>query len=308
MKILFFGTSNVALPVLEELHRHHEIVGVVTQPDAVVGRNKELRETPVAVLAGEMKLPIFKFEKIGQDSSIVTQFSTLQPELSVVVSYGSILPQAILDIPHYKTLNIHFSLLPKYRGAAPLQYALVNGETETGITIFRLNAEMDRGPIITQEKHLIEPDDNFLRLSQRLAYASAKLITAVIPDYTADKLPLVPQDELQATYTKIIAREDGRIRWDKTAQEIYNEFRGFYPWPGIWTVWQGKNIKIMDCEVTSEPSGDVRNLGTVLAGGVIVCGQNTYLQIKSLQLEGKTETAITSFLNGYQNFVGAILE
>ena len=144
MKILFFGTSNVALPVLETLHRHHDIVGVVTQPDAEVGRNKEMTETPVSVLAKEMEIKIFKPANLKNDAAVENDFRNLSPDLSVVVSYGNIIPPNILNIPQYKTINLHFSLLPKYRGAAPMQYALLNGDTETGITIFQLDEKFRR--------------------------------------------------------------------------------------------------------------------------------------------------------------------
>lgn len=310
MKIIFFGTSNVALPVLEALHQHHDVVAVITMPDSEVGRKKELSESPVAVLAKEMEIPIFKPENLTSDVQTSSALTKLESDIAIVVSYGKLIPNEILNIPKFKTLNIHFSLLPKYRGAAPLQYALLNGETETGVTVFQLDEKLDHGPIVAQEKYLIEPDDNFITLSQRLAFESGKLILKVIPDYVSGLLTLLPQDETQVTLSSAISKQDGKINWSKTAQEIYNQFRAFYPWPGIWTIWNGIWLKVIDCtatELQNWNTTDNYRCGQILESGVVVCGSNTFLQIKSLQLAGKKETDIKSFLNGYKNFVGSVL-
>ena len=307
MKIVFFGTSNVALPILETLSRHHEIVGVVTQPDAIVGRKKELAESPVSVLAKEIGLKLFKPDKIKKNDLFRLELQDLHAALFVVVSYGKILPKEIIDLPELKTLNIHFSLLPKYRGASPIQFALLNGDDVTGSSIMVIDEELDHGPVVTAEKYPIDIDDNYITLSEKLAQASANLLHIALPDYAAGRLKPIEQNHAAATYTKIITKDDGKIDWNKSAQGIYNQFRAFYPWPGIWTSWKGKKIKIIDC--LPSPAAQSGPLpATVLEGGFVACGEGSVLQINRLQLEGKTETDMHSFLNGYKDFVGAILQ
>ncbi len=323
MNIVFFGTSNVALPILEKLYQHHHILAVVTQPDARVGRSQEVRESPVAVLAKEMDALVSKPEEVKNNPQFIEQLQSLAADIFVVVSYGKILPAEIINLPPLKTLNAHFSLLPKYRGASPIQFALLNGDAVTGATIFVLDEKMDSGPIVAQKDMAIDADDNFFSLSQKLAYESAKLLIETLPQYQSGQIKPVEQNHELATYTKIITRDDAKIDWTKSAAEIYNQFRAFFPWPGIWTKWGGKLVKILDCIPVGadiiRPKSEAADgrpcaVGTILDGGVVVCGpaspadrQNTFLQIKSLLLEGKKETSITDFLNGYKDFVGVKL-
>lgn len=305
MKIVFFGTANVALPILEKLHQHHEIVAVVTTPDKKTGREQSVTESPVSVLANEMELKVLKPERVKNNQEFLSELKNLGADIFIVVAYGKILPSDIINLPAHKTLNVHFSLLPKYRGASPLQAALLNGDTETGTTIIQIDEQLDHGPVVAQEKFPIDADDNFITLSEKLAAVSAKLLFNTLFDYSEGKLELQTQDESQASVTKIISKEDGKIDWNKSAQQIYNQFRAYYPWPGIWAAWNGKLLKIADC--IPSPAGVDAVPGTVSANGIISCGSSTGLQIKSLQLEGKTETDIKSFLNGYKDFVGSKL-
>lgn len=310
MNIVFFGTSNVALPVLESLLKEHKILSVVTSPDAVVGRKQEFSESPVSSLAKDLKLTLLKPEKVKNNTEFMFELQKLNADIFVVVSYGKILPADIINLPKYKTINVHFSVLPKYRGSSPIQYALLNGDTQTGTSIFVLDENMDTGPLLGQEIVNIEPGDNFFTLSDKLAKKSAGIINSVIKDYIDGKIIPLPQDEARATYTKIITKQDGKIDWNKSAQEIYNQFRAFYIWPGVWTIWSGKKIKVLDCmttEIEASATENYRN-GQVAQGGVVACGNNTYLKIKTLQLEGKNETDIGSFLNGYKDFVGTKLD
>lgn len=309
MKLIFFGTSNVALPILEALAKQHEILVVVTQPDSRVGRKQELRESPVSILANEMKLKILKPEKVKGNQRFYEELKNLGADLFVVVSYGQILPLELINLPKYKTINVHFSLLPRYRGSSPIQFALLNGEKTTGTSIFILDEKVDHGPWLFSETLPIEADDNFITLSEKLAYKSANVINKVIEDYTSGKITPLPQDEAAATYTKIISKIDGRINWQKTAQEIYNQFRAFYPWPGVWTTWQGKNLKITDMSIQYNPhqSSLIQTSGGVMEDGFVVCGKNTAIKIKTLQLEGKKETTVKNFLNGNRNFTSSLL-
>jgi methionyl-tRNA formyltransferase len=321
MKIVFFGTSNVALPILEALSRKHEVVAVVTMPDAPVGRSQVLTESPVSVLAKEMNLKTLKPRQVKNNDIFKLELQSLGAELFVVVSFGQILPEEIINLPKFKTLNVHFSLLPKYRGPSPIQSAILNGEKETGTSIFILDEQVDHGPVLAQQPMLIDDDDNSLSLSQKLAFESAELIIPTVDSYTSGTLIAKPQDDTAATHTQHIDKAHGRIDWNKSAQEIYNQFRAFYPWPGVWTKWDGKILKITNCIVADpellKASGTAETCGTVLEGGIVVCapvrrslgegGENTYLQINTLQLEGKKETKILDFLNGYNNFVGSNL-
>ncbi len=310
-KIVFFGTSNVALPVLEALSKKHEIAAVVTMPDAPVGRSQVLTESPVSVLAKEMNLKILKPAKVKDNEVFKLELQSFGAELFVVVSYGQILPEEVINMPKFRTLNVHFSLLPKYRGPSPIQSAILNGEKETGTSIFILDEQVDHGPVLAQKPMTIDEDDNSVSLSQKLAFASAELIIPTIESYTSGSLIAQPQDDAAATHTQHIDKAHGRIDWNKPAQEIYNQFRAFYPWPGIWTKWDGKILKIVDCrtiELQNQNTTDAYRNGQVLDGGVVACGENTCLQINTLQLEGKKETKILDFLNGYPNFISSLLE
>ena len=314
MKIVFFGTSNVALPILEALSKSHEILAVVTQPDAKVGRKQELQESPVSILATEMKLQVIKYKVIKGNPEVAKKLGSFGADLFVVVSYGQILPKEILEMPAMGCVNVHPSLLPKYRGSTPFVTALLNGETKTGTTIMLMDEKMDEGPIIAQEEVLIEPYDNAVTLGDKLSRVSASLLLTVLDKTANGTIPFsqMPQNASQATYTKILTKEDGKIDWNKTVGEIYNQFRAFYPWPGVWTKWNGKILKLTDC-VLADPdirneSGSTEDYGKVLRNGVVICGNNTFLQIKSLQLEGKKETSLKDFLNGNREFVGSRLE
>jgi methionyl-tRNA formyltransferase len=312
MRIVFFGTSNVALPILESLSRKFDILAVVTSPDAPVGRSQALTESPVSVLAKEMNLPLFKPEKVKGNIEFAEQLKVLNADIFVVVSYGKILPLPIINLPKFKTINVHFSLLPKYRGASPIQSALLNGETQSGVSIFILDELVDHGPILATLKINIDSDDNALSLSQKMAFASAELIVPTIDGYTSGTIQPQEQNHAQATYTTHIDKAQGKIDWSKTAQTIYNQFRAFYPWPGVWTVWQGKKVKILDCIINTDlrtvsGSADNYGCGQVLDGGIVACGDNTFLQIKTLQIEGKKATKISDFLHGNQEFINSVL-
>lgn len=306
MNIVFFGTSNVALPILEALHKQHHVLAVVTQPDAPIGKKQVVTPSPVSVLADEMHLPTLKPEKVKGNVEFLDKLKEYNADVFIVVSYGKILPADVINLPKLKTLNIHFSKLPKYRGAAPIQWTLLNGDDKTATTIFVLDEKMDTGPILAQKEVYVDKDDNFITLSEKLAHISAELLLDMLPKYEQGAMPPQVQNEQEASYTHIVTKADGKIDWNKTSQEIYNQFRAFYDWPEIWTTWNEQTLKILDCvplDVTCSQAP-----GTVLMGGQVACGNKTVLKINQLQLAGKNETDIESFLNGYQNFVGSKLE
>ncbi len=308
MRIVFFGTANVALPILEALKKEHEILAVVTNPDVKVGRKQILQESPVSALAVDLKLPLHKPDRVKNNPEFLSLLQGLNADIFVVVAYGKILPLEVINLPPYKTINVHFSLLPKYRGPSPIQASLLNGDSHSGTSIFVLDEQVDTGPLIAQEIIAVEPDDNYFTLSDKLAKLSARIISGVVQDYTSGKVTPLPQVETGVSHTNIISKNDGKVDWNKTAQEIYNQFRAFYLWPGIWTTWNGKKLKVTGCYPAVDWPVGQNAPGTVLEQGILVCGQNTALQISSLQLEGKNESPILEFLNGYQNFVGSKLE
>lgn len=312
MKIVFFGTSEVGLPTLEKLVQHHEVVGVVTSPDAPVGRKQVLTPSPVASRAEQLGLHILKPEKVKGNSDIVEQLEKLAADIYIVVSYGKILPKELIDVPPLKTLNIHFSLLPQYRGAAPIQSALKNGDTATGTTIFILDEFMDHGPVLAQVEENIKPDDTFTTLAQRMAEISAEKLIGILPAYQNGELATKEQNHDLATKAPMIKKEDGRINWSKSAQEIYNMWRAYQPWPGIYTSWNDKLFKVLACAALSSLGGangpsNPLPPGTVFQGRYIACGNGTFLELISIQPEGKQFMDIKSFLNGNKDFTESIL-
>lgn len=308
MKIIFFGTSEVAVPVLEALRKEQNVLAVVTQPDAKIGRKQSLQESPIAVCAKGFQAPVLKPEKIKNNPEFFKILQGFSADVFVVVSYGKILPLEIINLPKFKTVNAHFSALPKYRGASPLQAALLNGDSQTAVSIFVLDEKVDHGPVLAVKTVEIGPDETYPELLKKLALKSAEIITQTLEDYISGKITPLPQKEQEASYTKILNKADGKINWHEPAEKIYNRFRAFYPWPGIWTIWNGKTLKITGCSPYQPLSPDNGGKpGTVLNGGGVVCGEHTFLQIKTLQLEGKKEMPVPDFLNGQKQFIGGLL-
>lgn len=285
MKIVFFGTSDIGLPILEDLIANHQVLAVVTSPDKPVGRKQELTPTPIAELAKQHKIQILKPKKVRDNPDFLSELAEIVDsryiDIFIVVSYGKILPAELLELPPLKTINVHFSVLPKYRGAAPVQFALLNGETTTGTSIFILDAEVDHGPILATKNIAIDDDDTNSTLQTKLAELSSTLLLETLPKYADGSLTPVQQDHSQATFTKLISKEDGLVDWSKPAQEIYNQFRAYQPWPGIYTTWQDKKLKIIDCKLSKD---------------------KTTLELITVQLEGKNPTSMKDFLNGYPDF------
>ncbi len=299
MKVVFFGTSDVGLPILRSLNEQHEIVQVVTSPDAPVGRKQILTQSAISALADELKLPVNKPQKVKNNSEFMDFLRGLGADIFIVVSYGKILPAELLEIPPLKTINVHFSLLPKYRGAAPIQFSLLNGEAKTGTTIFILDELVDHGPILVQQEIDVAPSDTFLTLVPKLADLSAKLLIELLPKYQSGQIQPQEQDHSQATPTKIIKKEDGLVDWNKSAQEIYNSWRAYIAWPGIYTTWRGENFKILECSVATEHE---ENNSGKNDRDTITCGQNTFLKLITVQPAGKNTMSMKDFLNGYPDF------
>ena len=304
MKLVFFGTSEIGVPILDALIQQHEVVAVVTSPDKATGRKQIISPSPIASCAEGHGLLTYKPEKVKHNPEFLHTLQEHKADLFIVVSYGKILPVELLDIPRLKTINVHFSLLPKYRGPAPVQFALLNGESTTGTTIFILDELVDHGPILATAEMAIEPSDTNPTLQGKLAQLSCTLLLETLPKYEAGQITPQEQNHDEATTTKIISKQDGRIDWQDSGVEIYNRFRAFQPWPGIYTEWQGKTLKILDCSPAVQPP----NLSQGQAQNELIgCGHNTALQLKTVQLEGKIPVSIKDFLNGYPEFATAQL-
>lgn len=305
MKIVFFGTSWVGVETLKTLHAAHEVVAVVTNPDAPVGRKQTLTPSPISALATELGLTQLKPEKVKGNAEFLENLRKLGAEVFIVVSYGKILPKELIESPPLKTLNIHFSLLPKYRGAAPIQAALLAGNEVSGTTIFILDELLDHGPILAQKEVGVAPDDTFTSLAKKMAAISTEMLLELLPRYQQGQTIPLEQDHGLATKAPMIKKSDGQIDWSKSAQEVYNMHRAYVEWPGIFTFWQGKLLKILDCKASNNQSNDAP--GTVLPFGAVCCGGGSVLELTTVQLEGKKPVDIKTFLSGNKEFVGTSL-
>jgi len=311
MRIVFMGTPEFSVPPLEYLIRsEYQIVGVYTQPDRPTGRGQTLEQSPVKKVALGHSLEVFQPARLRNPDE-VQHLAALRPDLILVAAFGQILPQSVLDIPPFGCLNIHPSLLPKYRGATPIPSALLAGENETGVTIMLMEAGMDTGPIISQIIVGIEPQDTTESLTKRLAQAGVRLLGEVLPLWFDRSLKPQPQDGSKATYTSPISKDAGIINWQMSAQEISRRVRAFHPWPGCYTWWQGKRLKIIETMplpgVFDVPPGTVVSLGPGQPAAVGVQTRDGVLVLKRMQLEGKRALTAEEFLSGQRTFVGSTL-
>ena len=299
---IFFGTQEFAAIILQGLIDSplFTIALVVTQPDKPMGRKKIITPPITKVLAEKHSIPV------AQPLSLKGfDLSPYPADIAIVAQYGKIIPEELLSIPTYQTLNVHTSLLPKYRGASPIQSAIMNGDTTTGVTIMQMNAGLDTGPIISQRPISIGTNETYPELERRLARLSTELLLETVPDYINGTLLPKKQDEKLATHCSQLTREDGQIDWRNTATKVYNQYRGMTPWPGIWPLWGEKRLKLLDIAVSEKHVPP----GTVLAeDGTLYIGCSTgAVQIHLVQLEGKPRMDVRAFLMGNANINGAIL-
>ena len=303
LKIIFMGTAELSCASLQKLARdeRYSVLAVVTQPDKPKGRELKLTPSPVKVQAEKLNLPVLQPLK-AREEKFISELRELKPDLMVVVAYGQILPQTILDLPKFGCLNVHTSLLPKYRGAAPIQWAIADGEAETGVTIMQMDAGLDTGPVLSIRRTPILPTDDSQVLHDRLAQLGAELLAETIPDFVAGKIQPQPQPAAGSTYAAKIKKEDGKIDWQQPAQKIWNRLRAFTPWPGAFTYLQTEPkpqlLKIWKAEVVEKSGGVGEVLIADKAGIVVGCGQNA-LRILELQREGGKRLPAEQFLIGH---------
>lgn len=299
MLAVFMGTPPFAVPTLEALaDGGHRVALVVTQPDRPAGRGQKLTPSAVKTKALELGLAVYQPERIRAPEAL-ERLRQIAPEIIVVVGYGQIIPQTIIDLPRFGIVNVHSSLLPKYRGAAPINWAIVNGETTTGVTTMRIERRLDTGDMLLRRETAIGPVETAPELAERLAPMGAGLLIETLDGLAAGTVTPEKQDEAQATYAPILKREDGLIDWQRPAEEIFNRIRGFDPWPGAYTGFRGKRLHVRRARPLSGadlPPGTISTRDGFRAG----CGGGTALEFEELQIEGKQRVAAEDFLRGYR--------
>ena len=305
LRTVFLGTPQFAVPTLDALvAAGHQVISVYTQPDRPKGRGQSVAMSAVKEAALRLNLPVLQPERIRRPEH-VAELVAQAPEVMVIVGYGQLIPQNIIDIPRFGIINVHGSLLPKYRGAGPIQWAIANGETLTGVTTMRINAGLDTGDMLLKAETPIEPNESATELGERLSHLGAKLLIETLEN---PGMPGTPQDDKQATHAPILSKQDGAIDWSWPANLIHNRTRGFYPWPGTSTLFRDQSLRLWKtrvCEETteSEPGRILANKGPVK----VACGNNTVLELIEVQQEGRKRVSGTDFRNGLRIVENEIL-
>lgn len=306
-KVVFFGTPAFAGPALTALIRQNfNVVACVTKPDSEAGRELKLTVSPVKKICLTHKIPVLQPEKI-RDEEFLRRLSAFKPAVIIVVAYGKILPASILNLPPFGALNVHASLLPKYRGASPIQAALLHGDQETGVTLMKMDEQMDTGPILAQEKIKVPPEANLEILHDKLALAGAKLLIKTLPLYLQGKISPEPQNNSLASYTKIIKKEDGHLDFNSPAENLARKIRAYNPWPGTFTYWQGTLLKILSVEIKEKNTGLKPGQVSVSHQNIYVAAKDKILSVKKLQLEGRRATSANPFILGHPDIDHAFL-
>jgi methionyl-tRNA formyltransferase len=298
--LVFCGTPRFALPTLERVVDAGFTVDLaVTQPDRPRGRGMEMAFSPLKQRALELGLPLAQPERIKNNDEFQAQLAALKPDAIIVVGYGRIIPQWMIDLPPLGNINLHASLLPKYRGAAPIQWAIASGETITGVTTMRIDAGLDTGDILLQKEIPIAPEDTAETLAPRMAAIGAELMVETLHGLKSGAIQPKPQDDSKATLAPLLKKEDGRVNFHRPAPEIINRIRGFQPWPGAFTTFRGKNLHIL----AARPDGRHLKEGEVAVEGerlIVGCGSGTALELLKLQPEGKKRMAASDFVHGHR--------
>ena len=304
MNLVFCGTPQFAVPTLERLvESGFDLKLVLTQPDRPKGRGLELVASPVKQAAERLGLPTSQPDKIKQNEQLRGKLAEIAPAAIIVVGYGRIIPKWMLDLPKYGNINLHASLLPKYRGAAPIQWAIANGEKLTGVTTMRINEGLDTGDILLQRELAVSDEDTAQTMSPRLAAIGSDLMIETLRGLVNQTIRPQPQNATQATLAPVLKKEDGRVDFHRSAQEIYNRFRGFQPWPGAFARFRGRGLKITALKPARE---QVPRAQLLMHGGhlFVGCANHTSLEILELQPEGKKRISARDFIHGYRPEAG----
>lgn len=309
LRIVYFGTPDFAVPALQALiESRHEVVALVSQPDRPRGRGHKLQPTPTKVVAEAAGVRVLQPSRV-KDPAFHAELAAFAPDLGVVAAYGRIIPDAVLAIPRFGMINIHASLLPKYRGAAPIHRAVIAGERETGVTIMRVVTELDAGPMFAIERRAIAPDETTPEVERALAAAGAALVLRVVEQIASGEAVETPQDHTQATYAAKIERHEGTIAWTLPAERIHNLVRGLQPWPLVTVSVEGMRCRIHRTVLTDERTDATPGSVTSIANGVlsIAAGDRRVLQILEVQPEGKRVMPVRDFLSGHAVAIGTSL-
>lgn len=313
VRVVFMGTPALSATLLEALIvQGYNIVGVVTKPDRPIGRKQTVEESPVKETALKHNLPILQPEKI--DATALLEIQNWKPDVVVVAAYGKILPESLLSLPGFGCVNFHTSLLPKWRGASPIQNAILSGATETGVTIMLMDKGMDTGDILTQKTVPIDPDDTTPTLTDKLLVAGQALLLETLPLWIERHITPTKQDNEKATLCQLIERSDGHIMWSDDAESIYHRYRALYPWPGVFTYWKKADnllrLKLLTLSYQKENPTLPQPLGAVfeIDGKIGIQTSIGVIFPETVQLEGKTPVSIKEFLLGNEGFIGSFLE
>lgn len=307
MRSVFMGSPEFALPALESLKNQTQIVGVVTQPDRPAGRGREVSSPPVKILADRLGLPVIQPEKLRAPEAM-NQLRAWRPEIVVVAAFGQILRPEMLSLPEYGCVNLHASLLPRHRGASPIAAAILSGDTETGITLMKMDPGLDTGPILGQSRLPIDPSDTAESLGRKLSLLAAETLTRLLPVYLQGKIFPQPQEESLATYAPQLRKEDGRLDFQQPAAILERKVRAFHPWPGAYVLWKGQPLRILEGEaVTGEPD-DAAGLTMESTRFPAIHTADGLLVLRKVQPAGKRPMAGDEFLRGAKDFPGQILK
>jgi methionyl-tRNA formyltransferase len=315
IKIVFMGTSSFADIIFSSLIRDDfKVISLFTQPDKKAGRKQEIKISPTKKTAEVNNIPVFEPERF--DETTIELLRNQKPDMVIVASYGKILPEDVLGLAPLGSINVHASLLPKYRGSSPIQNVLLSGEKETGVSIMLMDKGVDSGAVFAQKRVEINPDETYLELSVKLAHTGYETLKQSIELILKGQLKPKPQDESQITLCQLIEREDGKIFWSDDAETIYNRWRAFLLWPGIFSYWENKkvNYRLKFVKITTtlkdKSIPDTYHIGQVIKqrDSICVIAESGLIQLHIVQLEGKKPMEIQEFVNGYPNFIGSILK
>jgi methionyl-tRNA formyltransferase len=304
-RVVFMGSPEFSLPSLKSIHARYPVVGVVTQPDRPAGRGQTLTPPPVKVLAVEQGIPVIQPRRLREPDALA-QLEAWAPDLIVVAAFGQILRQNVLDLPRFGCINVHGSYLPRWRGAAPIQAAILSGDDSSGVTIMRMDAGVDTGDILSRRAEPIREDDTAESLSQRLAPLGAELLMETLPSYLDGRIQPQPQDEALATYAPMLKKEDGLLVFNQPAEVLARRVRAYQPWPGAYTTWQGQILKVGRAHAVA--GGESQPGATLILGSLpaVTCGQGT-LVLDLVQPAGKRPMEGKVFLSGARGWGAARL-